>query len=295
LIMGASAEILEIISPGLGLTLQDGGRFGWRKFGVPASGAMDDHAADCANRLLENPRHAPVLELLFQGAKFLFLRDVWIAVTGAEARANVKTWQAHRVRAGETLEFPHNQCGVWIYVAIEGGFMGERLLGSASVYPRGQLGKAFARGDRLRRNMASEFHPPSAIARRLMAVSEIRNYSEPPPLRIWRGPQWEFFREPERAAFFTNQWTVSAQSDRIGYRFSGERIQSPSAQMVSEPVRVGTIQVPENGQPIVTMRDGPTVGGYPKLGMVDPADLSWLAQSRPGQKIRFQLIEASNP
>ena len=70
----------------------------------------------------------------------------------------------------------------------------------------------------------------------------------------------------------------------------GEPLQSAQAQIISEPVRVGSVQIPENSQPIVTMRDGPTVGGYPKLGLVDPADLSWLVQSRPGQKVRFQSV-----
>jgi allophanate hydrolase subunit 2 len=92
----------------------------------------------------------------------------------------------------------------------------------------------------------------------------------------------------DRELFFTQVWTVTSQSDRVGYRLGGAPLGSRLPQLISEPVRVGTVQVPENGLPIVTMRDGPTVGGYPKLGMVDPADVSWLAQCRPGQKVRFQ-------
>jgi antagonist of KipI len=109
-------------------------------------------------------------------------------------------------------------------------------------------------------------------------------------LRVWRGPQWDEFTEADRTFFFNRAWTVSSQSDRVGYRLTGEPLVTPHRSLLSEPVLPGTIQVPENGQPIVTMRDGPTVGGYAKLGLVEPTDLSWLAQCRPGQAVRFQLI-----
>ena len=112
---------------------------------------------------------------------------------------------------------------------------------------------------------------------------EIRDYSSPPALRVWNAPQREMFSDQ----FFEQEWMVTPQSNRAGYRLAGDPLQFEKRELLSEPVRVGTIQVPENGLPIVTMRDGPTVGGYPKLGMVDPEDLSWLAQCRPGQKVRF--------
>jgi allophanate hydrolase subunit 2 len=115
------------------------------------------------------------------------------------------------------------------------------------------------------------------------AWREIRDHSSPPALRVWNGPQRAMFSD----AFFEQEWTVTPQSNRVGYRLAGEPLAFEKRELLSEPVRVGTIQMPENGLPIVTMRDGPTVGGYPKLGMVDPADLSWLAQCRPGQKVRL--------
>ena len=94
----------------------------------------------------------------------------------------------------------------------------------------------------------------------------------------------------DRQLFFGEPWTVTSQSDRVGYRLSGTPLTSKLPQLISEPMRTGTIQVPENGQPIVMMRDGPTVGGYPKLGLLDAADVAWLAQCRPGQQVRFQAV-----
>src|SRR5262245_37791321 len=134
-------ELFQVLDPGLGATVQDRGRVGWRCFGVPPGGVMDNHAAGWANRLLDNPLATPVLELLLQGARLKAVRDAWIAVTGAEVEASVPKWRVCRVERGEVIRFPHNHCGVWIYLGVAGGIDAERLLGSASVYPRGHLGE----------------------------------------------------------------------------------------------------------------------------------------------------------
>src|SRR6266498_1291319 len=104
--------VFEILEPGIAATLQDRGRVGWRRFGVPPGGAMDEHAAGWANRLLDNPPDAAVVEFLFQGAKLRALRETWIALSGADA-ANVPSWRAIRLTKGEMLEFPLSQSGVW--------------------------------------------------------------------------------------------------------------------------------------------------------------------------------------
>ena len=282
--------VLEILDPGLAAAVQDTGRWGWRRFGVPPSGSMDGHAATWANRLLDNPTGAPVLELLLQGARLAVRHAVWMAITGADADANVATWRALRLSAGETIQFPRNRSGVWIYLAVENGFDVERWFGSASVYARGGLGKPLARGDTLRRAAGPAFQLPPGIGGRLVDPSEHRHYDSPPLLRVWPGPQWSCFSESDRAAFFTHEWALTSQCDRVGYRLAGARLRPAPGQIISEPVRVGAVQVPEGGSLIVIMRDGPTVGGYPKIGVIDPADLSWLAQCRAGQKVRFRPV-----
>jgi len=284
-------ELFQILDPGFGATVQDRGRVGWRRFGVPPSGAMDNHAAGWANRLLDNSPDAPLLELLLQGARFKALRDWWIAVTGAEAEANVPTWRALRVKAGDVIQFPHNHAGVWFYLGVAGGIQAERLLGSASVYQRGQLGHALTKGDLMCAAEESAFHLAPHVAARSVSWSERRHYDTPPPFLLWPGPQWDFLDEPQRIKFFSEPWTITSECDRVGYRLAGPVLTPRQTQIVSEPTVAGTVQVPENGQPIVTMRDGPTVGGYPKLGVIEPAQVSWLAQCRPGQKIRFQPVK----
>jgi len=284
--------VLKVLSPGISASLQDRGRFGWRRFGVPISGVMDDHAAGWANRLLDNPPDAPVLEMLLQGAKLAVLQDTWIAVTGADAEANVAAWRIARVKAGDLVHFLRERSGVWIYLAVEGGFEAEIVLGSASAYQRGGLGKSLAAGDILCRRSEAAFRLVPTVAGRSVAWSERRDYDAPPPLRVWCGPQWTCFHAKERDAFFAHEWTVTSRSDRTGYRLAGIALKPQPPQIISEPVRVGSIQVPPGGQPIVIMRDGPTVGGYPKLGMIDPADLSWLAQCRPGTQVKFRPADS---
>jgi biotin-dependent carboxylase-like uncharacterized protein len=288
--MAQPQNILEILDPGHGATLQDLGRTGWRKFGIPPSGAMDPHAAQWANRLLVNPPRAPVIEFLLQGAKARILQETWIAVTGADASSNVPPWHAVKMRPGELIEFPKNRSGVWIYLALSGGFQSPVFFGSASCYSRGNLGAPLQAGKILSQLFPPITAFPRSVAGRSLSRDERRDYQSPPRLRVWPGPQWNRFNPADRTRFYQQEWTVTSQSDRAGYRLSGEPLTSFTSQIISEPVLPGTIQIPENGAPIVTMPDGPTVGGYPKIGLLDPADLPWLAQCRPGQKIRFQPL-----
>jgi biotin-dependent carboxylase-like uncharacterized protein len=281
-------EVLRILTPGLGATIQDRGRPGWRSFGVPPGGAMDGHAAGWANRLLENPLDAPVIEFLLQGARLIVLQDAWFALTGAEQGVTAPTWRSLHLRSGERIDFPRSQTGVWSYLAVEGGFFAPRILGSASVNVRAGLGSALRAGEVLAAAEHHEFHLPAGVAGRVAPVTDRRNYAMPPGLNVWRGPQAALFSAQDWARLFEQPWRVSSQSDRVGYRLEGPPLESRLPQMLSEPLRVGTLQVAGNGQPIVTMRDGPTVGGYPKLGLLESDAVSWLAQCRPGQEIRFR-------
>ncbi|HAB17413.1 MAG TPA: 5-oxoprolinase subunit PxpB [Verrucomicrobiota bacterium] len=285
--------VLEIVATGLGLTLQDQGRPGFGRFGVPVGGAMDPVAAAWANRLLDNPLDAPVLELCLQGQRLGVRNDGWVAITGNEGAlsATRPKWSAFRVRAGETLEFPPGAHGVWSYLAVPGGFAADRFLGSASSNPRAGIGTSLVTGSTLGVAIHAPFVPPTSTATRRVPWTEIPGFNRDTPLRVWPGPQWDTFTEATREQFFSATWTVSSQCDRVGYRILGPPLLAESAQIISEPVLPGTIQIPAGGQPIVTMPDGPTLGGYPKLGWVDPSDLPSLAQCRPGQTVRFSLVQ----
>ncbi len=284
--------VLRVLDPGFGASIQDHGRIGWRRFGVPTSGCMDRHAAECANNLLENGHSAPVLEILLGGFKCEMLQPAWIAITGAIGEGSIPSWRAYHAAAGETIQLRQHSSGLWIYLAVEGGFEAQQFFGSASYYARGGIGQRLETGTTLERRASTGLNLPSAVAGRAAAWSDRRNYGEPPPLQVWPGPQWKNFSIADRENFLTAEWTIRPDSDRVGYRLNGPKLAAEPPEIVSEAVRVGSVQVPENGQPIVTMNDGPTVGGYPKIAVLDEGDLPWLAQCRPGQKVRFRLVQS---
>jgi KipI family sensor histidine kinase inhibitor len=280
-----SRPVLRVLASGAGLAVQDLGRPGFARFGVPPGGAMDPHAAAWANRLLDNPPSAPVLELCLQGQRLEVLEDGWFAVAGSAG--GVMGGSAYRRRAGEVLEFPPGPSGVWSYLALPGGFGGSTVLGSVATDARAGIGRPFVVGDRIPAATRTAAVPGSAVASRWMARDERRDHAHPPALRVWPGPQWTSFSSADRERFFATGWRVSTRCDRVGYRLDGPALAPPSAEAVSEPVIVGTVQVPADGRPIVTMPDGPTLGGYAKLGVVDRDDLARLAQCRGGQEVRF--------
>ncbi len=252
---------------------------------------MDDHAARAANVMVDNAPDMPVLELLMQGQRFKVRQDCWLAIAGADGSSTIPVWHAHKLSVGSELEFPVSRHGVWIYVAVAGGFDADEAFGSRSASIRSEIGSAIEAGKMLRRLEDRRLQMPDSISGRGASWNEHRDYAKPPVLRVWPGPQWNAFPETARETLFENEWSVTSQSDRVGYRLAGESIEAPRIDLISEPVRIGSIQVPANGQPIVTLRDGPTVGGYPKIGMVDPRDLSWLVQCRPNQAVRFRPYE----
>ena len=290
--MNADATaVLRVIETGFGASIQDLGRPGWRRFGVPPSGCMDFHAADCANRLLDNERSAAVIEVLLGGCRFEMLRPAWVAITGAAVKTPVGPWRAYHAEAGELITLRQGAAGVWIYLAIEGGFLAPHYFGSASHYGRGGIGMKLEKNLALSPASSHIWRLPPGVAGRVASWEDQRDYAHPPPLRVWTGPQWNSFSSADRDLFLNSDWTVRPESDRVGYRLSGPALKANPPEIFSEAVRVGSVQAPEAGQPIVTMRDGPTVGGYPKIALVDDEDLPWLAQCRPGQIVRFKLIE----
>jgi len=274
-------EFLEVVAPGCGVSFQDAGRPGWKRFGVPPGGWMDARAATAANRLLENPDDAVVLELALQGARFRVMADGWLAVAGASMGWPPGT--ARKVTRGEELVFTRHQSGVYAYLAAPGGWVAPTILGSAAASARSGLGRGLAKGDLIscRRDPACPSWRPN---------EPLRSAADYPPhieVHVWKGPQWKEFSGEARKIFFAAPWTVTSHLDRMGVRLSGAVVPAPPATMPSEPVLPGSVQITGGGQPLVTMRDGPTVGGYPKLVWLDEEACRRLAQVPPGGTIKF--------
>lgn len=279
----------DVREPGLYTTVQDLGRPGYRSLGVPSAGAMDPAALQIANLRVGNPRHAAAIELTSPGPVLRALDSLTVAVTGADLSAvldgsEVEPGTPITVRAGQTLSFGVPRKGMWGYLAVAGGVDVPAVLGSASTYVPGGLGGAG--GTRLRAGdilgwgeRARRFTAPGAISLEVPTAEVVA--------RLIPGLQDAWFDEHTRGEFWDATFTVSANSDRAGTRLAGPVVRAQREEMLSDGMLPGAVQVPSGGQPIVIMPDGPTTGGYPKLGVVSTADLRLVAQARPGTRIRF--------
>lgn len=286
---------LEVMEAGVAVTIQDRGRFGFRSIGVPVSGALDPVLLAAANRLLGNALDAAGLEILLRGPALRALRGpVRVALAGeVGARlvradgttARVAPWQTASLLVGDAIQIGVVGRGV-AYVGITGGVAVPSQLGSRSTYRRAGLGgvrgRALAAGDEL----ACEALRDDP---RLEYCGTVRLEWAAGPIRAIPGPQEEHFTPAALAAFFGMPFQVTREMDRMGMRLAGPRLthSERGAEIVSDGVAPGAVQVPASGQPIVLLADCQTTGGYPKIATVIAADLPRLAHLRPGDEIRF--------
>ncbi len=299
---------VDVLKPGLLTTIQDGGRPGYRQHGVSVCGALDSFAHRVANLLVGNDEREASLEISLIGPTLLFHHAARIALCGASlspriAGQAVPEWTPLSVPAGTRLEFENCVSGCRCYLALKGGFDAPIVMGSRSADLRagigGMEGRALQSGDVLTSRLPSaigELTSSSPTAPFLAADwsvgTEVRpDYGPNPVIRAVRGGQHDRFTGSSRKAFFSEPFTVTPHSDRMGYRLTGpEMILDEPGEMLSEAVAPGTVQITRGGQPILLLADGPTTGGYPKIAHVITVDLPLLAQLQPGDTIRFAEV-----
>ena len=303
---------VAVLKPGMHSTLQDSGRHGFQHFGVPVGGAMDLFSHRVANIVAGNATDAATIEITLQGPQLAFAEDALIAICGADLSPSVggepvPEGKAVRVRAGSVLEFGSCLAGCRAYLAIGGGFEVPRVMGSRSTYEPARFGgfggRALAKGDTLQAGPAQpDLYPGlhqeltrsgKPIAFPKWSVNQhIEKLGRAPQLvRIIPGRHWELFAAPSRERFTDTVFRIAPESNRMGFRLQGPAIALEKPfEMLSEAVSFGTIQVPPGGQPIVLMADRQTTGGYPRIAEVASTDLHLLAQLRPGDGVRFELV-----
>ncbi|MBA4364562.1 MAG: hypothetical protein C0398_00970 [Coprothermobacter sp.] len=288
----------EVLEPGLLTTVQDDGRWGLQHLGVPVSGAMDRQALALGNRLVGNEEGAAALEMTLSGPRLAFTTDTLVAVTGADMGLqvdgyDVPAWTAILVRAGSVLSVAGSTgagCRAWLCVA--GGIDVPGVLGSRSTLLRAALGgfegRVLRTGDRL------PLHPLTREARHPDGFScpvELRpSYAMDTPVPVLPGPQADALTPGAQQAFLDATWTVGNDSDRMGCRLEGQRLDlEGSADVISEVVPEGAVEVTGSGLPIIMLADRQTIGGYIKPFVVASAALGWLAQRQPGDSVHFRM------
>lgn len=291
---------LEVEDGGLLTTVQDLGRTGYQRYGVPVAGATDVAAFRAANRLVGNEPGAAGLECTVAGPRLLAQRPIVAAVTGADlgavvdrhdvGRFEVPPWSSFFLRPGNVLCFEGRRSGARAYVAFSGGIDVPQVLGSRSTYLTagfgGLEGRALRSGDRLGLLPA---RGPSAPGSKWPRENPEGREKET-TIRLVLGPQDDYFTEKGLATLSSSIYRVASASDRMGLRFEGPALEARPRDFVSDGIMLGGIQVPPNGLPILMLADRATMGGYPKIATAALVDLSPLAQLLPGDLVRFRVV-----
>ena len=289
-------DAIEVVDGGFFTTVQDLGRLGYQRYGVPVSGAMDLFAHSVANLLVGNPRSAATLEATLTGPCLRFLVDAVVAITGADLQPKldgvpVPGWRPFAAPEGAVLHFEGARDGARPYIALAGGIDAPVVLGSRSTFTRGALGgfdgRPLQHGDRIR-VAARAF---AQVEGRTMPADRIPAYGHDHVVRVVLGPQHDAFTADGVATFLSSAYVVTAKSDRVGCRFAGPPVKhAGTADIVSDGIPFGAVQVAGDGLPMVLLADRGTTGGYTKIATVISPDLPRLAQALPGDRVSFREV-----
>lgn len=297
--MESKVEYVNILKPGLLTTVQDLGRRDYRIYGVSVSGAMDPLSFRLGNSLVGNNENDSAIELTMMGPTIKFESRTAFSITGGDLSPklnghSIDMWKVIFAEADDELSFGKHVSGCRSYIAFAGGINVPEIMGSRATFTRGNYGgykgRALKRGDKLVLNKP-KFNINRLKGRRLR-TSDIPVFSEDRPIRFILGPHIERFENKSIEFFSNSTYSLSNASDRMGYRLEGEQlIHKDGADIISDFITPGTIQVPGNGYPIIHMADCGTSGGYTKIGVVITSDIPHVAQKKPGDKIIFQVCD----
>lgn len=287
-------ETIKILDAGLLTTVQDLGRYGFQRYGVSASGVMDEYSAKIANKLVGNKLGEAVLETTLKGVQIEFLQNTAVAITGGNCDVTlngtkIELWQSYLVNRGDILKMGICRSGLRNYLAFSGGIDVPIIMNSKSTNLKAKVGgfngRKLMTGDVLSVGVGS-LEAPLTLNKHY-----IPTYSKDIKVGVILGQQDDHFTEAGIKTFLNETYTVTQESDRMGIRLSsvsGATIEHKNgADIISDGITFGAIQVPGSGQPIVMMADRQTTGGYTKIGNVISSDLAKLAQATPGTKVKF--------
>ena len=294
---GRNEMSIKIVNAGVLTTVQDRGRMAYQRFGFHVSGAMDKRSLELANILLDNVNNEAVLEFCVMGPTIQFARETIIAITGGDFAPTlnnqpVAMYQAIQVAKGDVLKFGFIRDGVWGYVSFAGGLDVPEVMGSRSTDVKSELGglqgRKLANGDEIKLlgRVTSLPHMESRTLKKPV-------YKSPStPIRVVLGPQDDHFAVNGISSFLSTPYSVTSLCDRMGYRLEGEAIahNELGADIISDGIAYGSIQVPSEGQPIVLLADRQTTGGYTKIATVISVDIPTFVQRKTAEQVTFEAV-----
>ena len=303
---------ISVLNPGLLTTIQDLGRIGYQKYGVIVSGAMDTYATRLSNIMVGNDENEAVLEITLIGPSLKLEKGTLFSLTGGNLSPTINEKRipmGRPVYATRDCVLKFGSCikGCRSYLAVAGGFDVPKIMGSKSTYLRAEFGGFNGWG--LKKDDVLSIGVKSSISNKIIKKMEdlkgngdfvsstwyMKNFMMQNPdstvIRVFEDRQFNAVSEESINKFFNSKFNVENQSDRMGYRLSGEKIVlKEKLEMISEEVSAGTIQIPPDGNPIILLADRQTAGGYPKIAHVASVDIQKIVQLRPNDKITFKKI-----
>ena len=287
---------IEIISSGLQTTVQDLGRAGWRHMGVPESGGADKFSLKLANFILGKSFNSPVLECTLTGPTLKFSSPYSVTVTGADMNPKVNNKEVEmnqviEVKSNDVLSMDNCSKGCRSYIAFSEDILSDNFLGSASTYLPAKLGGI--EGLPLKEGSVINTKPCKSKTNSLREIDFKlgKLFENEWTIRVIKGPEYDVIKKSSREITFSSIFTVSNDSNRIGNRLMGIKVDVlNNNQMVSCPMAPGTIQCPENGLPIILGCDSQTLGGYPRILQIAASDLHLIGQLRPNDSVSFEMI-----
>lgn len=282
-------------------TIQDLGRWGSQWQGFCISGAMDHFALKVANLLVGNNLGEACLEMTFKGVEIQFIENNIISVTGADMLPEINNepinqWKTISINSGDLLTLKSARSGVRTYLSIKGGIDVPVVLRSKSATPRERIGgfkgRTIRKGDTIKTN--NNFNNQMEIKYFQLKDQYIPKYdSKIKKVRVIDGPYSENFTEKGIRTFYNSLFLVSIDIDRTGYRLEGPLIEHKidAGRLISGAMVTGAIQIPGSGKPIILTAERRTHGGYPAIATIATVDLPIIAQSKPGDRFKFELID----
>ena len=292
-----SNYFFEVLRSGINTTFQDKGRFHMQHLGVTPGGCMDLQSFYIANALVGNSSSEGVIEFAYQGPLLKLVKGkTKIAITGNVLFQIIKSNQetligecnrTYIIEEGDQIDILATKQSAYGYMALEGGFNLKSFCKSVSILSRAQIGPN--KGEKIKINDIIDIKKESKNKKNFSTKVLKKNKNK---IRVLKGPQFDYFSKDSQKDFLSKEYKISNLTDRMGMRLEGTVMKNiVSANIRSEGITKGAIQVPADGQPIVLLTDYPTIGGYPKIANVTSVDYNALIQKTPGEKIFFELIK----
>jgi len=303
MIIGMTKSSLEVLREGINTTYQDLGRKNLYHIGIPFSGAMDTRNYMLANSLVCNEINTPVIEFAYQGPLLKLIGErICFAISG-DVTFNIirkdfkleegKCYQNYFLEEGDQIDILSTNKTVYGYLAVNGKFDLKLFWNSCSVNTKAKIGANDGEKISIGDKISIVKSDPNISKKKIEYLN-----TKIEKIRVIQGTNYNYFSVKGKKDFFNNTFNVSKQTDRMGMRLEGSKIENiVDTNIKSEGLIKGAIQVPADGNPIIMLSDHGTIGGYPKIGVVISADYDKLVQLQPGSKIKFKevsLFEAEN-